>query len=172
MRETRFWIAMGCCLFSVALFARAQTVRKPGLWEMTSNMTWQQTPLPPGMSFPAGMKSPFSGTTTTTQICLTQAMIDKYGTAMPRNQSGCRIANLAVKADAMTADMVCSGGLNGKGTIAASWSDSDHTKGRMHFVGDMQGGQNPMPVEWTIEFASVYKASDCGDVKPLSISNN
>ena len=42
MRKTRVWITLGCCLFAVAVIAWAQTTRKPGLWEITSIMTWQQ----------------------------------------------------------------------------------------------------------------------------------
>jgi hypothetical protein len=163
---------MGCCLFAIALFAWAQSVRKPGLWEMTSNMTWQQSPLPPGMTLPPGMKSPFSGNTTTTQVCLTQAMIDKYGAAVPKSDNDCKMANISKTLNGMTAEMVCSGRVNGKGTMEASWSDADHTKGKMHFVGTMQGGKNSMPVEWTVEFTSAYKGPDCGSVKPMPMPSN
>ena len=52
MRKTQVWIAMGCCLFFMALLASAQASRKPGLWEMTSTMTWQQSPMPAGMTMP------------------------------------------------------------------------------------------------------------------------
>jgi len=44
MRKTRVWITLSCCLFVLAIFAWAQANRKPGLWEMTTNMTWQQSP--------------------------------------------------------------------------------------------------------------------------------
>lgn len=172
MRKTRLWITIGCCFFAVALFAWAQSTRKPGLWEMTSSMTWQQSPLPPGVTLPAGMKSPFSGSTNTMQVCVTQAMIDKYGTAMPKSQNDCKIENVVLNANSMSADMVCSGRMNGKGSMESSWSDNDHTKGKMHFLGAMQGGPNSMPVEWTVEFTSVYQGPDCGSVKPLPMPSN
>ena len=54
MRKTRVWIILSCCLFALAVVALAQAIRKPGLWEMTANMTWQQSPLPPGMNAAPG----------------------------------------------------------------------------------------------------------------------
>jgi hypothetical protein len=136
---------------------------------MTTNMTWQQTPLPPGMTMPAGAKSPFSGTTITTQVCLTQEMINKYGAPMPSSQRDCQVTNVSLKTTSMTADLVCSGRINGKGSIESSWLGGDTAKGKVHFVGAMQAGPNPMPIEWTVNSTSVYKGSDCGSVKPMTI---
>ena len=63
MRKMQASIVPGICFFALALFA--QSNRKPGLWEMTTNMTWQQSPMPPGMTMPGGGPH-------TTQMCLTQ----------------------------------------------------------------------------------------------------
>ena len=116
MRKTRICITIGCCLFAVALLAWARSTRKPGLWEMTTTMKWQQSPMPPGMQAPPG--SPFSGAPHTTQICLTQAMIDKYGAPVPQNHNGdCQIANVVMNATSMTADWICSGRMAGKGSL-------------------------------------------------------
>ena len=73
MRKTRVWITMGCCLFALAVFAWAQSNRKPGLWEMTTNMTWQQSPMPPGMTMPPGAHSPFGGGPITAQVATANA---------------------------------------------------------------------------------------------------
>jgi len=166
MRKSSTLILFSCCLFAVAAFALAQAARKPGLWEMTTTMTWQKSPMPAGITMPAGMKSPFSGTTINSQVCLTQEMIDKYGAPMSQNKD-CQVTNISMKASSMTADMVCSGRMNGKGTVEASWADSDHAKSKVHFEGVMQAGPNSMPVEWTSESTSLFKGSDCGSVKPL-----
>ena len=168
MRKTRVWITLGCCLFAMAVFAGAQSNRKPGLWEMTTNMTWQQSPMPPGMTMPPGAHSPFGGGPITTQVCLTQAMIAKYGAPMPQNQHGdCQITNVSLHLTGMTASMVCTGQVNGTGTVESDWTIPDHAKGKVHFVGTMQMGQNSRPIEWTSESTSVYKGPDCGSVKPL-----
>jgi hypothetical protein len=169
MRKIRVWITMGCCLFAVATAASAQAIRKPGLWEMTSNMTWQKSPLPPGVTMPPGMKSPFSGSTSTTQVCLTQAMIDKYGAPVSQSKD-CKIISISMHATSMTADMVCSGRMNGKGELESSWAWGNVAKGKVHFAGTMQSGLNPMPVEWTVNSTSTYKGSECGSVKPMPIN--
>jgi hypothetical protein len=88
---------------------------------MTTNMTWQQSPMPTGMTMPAGAGSTFGGGPHTTQVCLTQAMINKYGAPMPQSRKGeCEISNVVLKPDGMTADWVCSGSMSGKGTLKSS----------------------------------------------------
>jgi hypothetical protein len=173
MRKTRVWITMSCCLFALAVFAWAQAVRKPGLWEMTTNMTWQQTPMPPGMTMPPGANSPFAPVTRTTQVCLTQAMIDKYGAPMPQSRNGeCQISNVVLHPASMTADWICGGRMAGKGTLESSWTDPNHAKGKVHFVGAMQMGPNTRTIEYTIESSSIYKSPDCGSVQPQPMPKN
>jgi hypothetical protein len=134
---------------------------------MTSTMTWQQSPMPAGMTMPPGANSPFGGGAHTAQVCLTQTMIDKYGAPMPQSRNGqCQISNVALKANSMTADWICTGMMAGKGTLESNWSDPDHAIGKVHFIGTMQMGPNPTPVEYTIVSTSVYKGPDCGSVKP------
>ncbi len=171
MRKFRVLIIMGSCLFAMSLFASAQAAIKPGLWEMTANMTWQKSPLPPGITLPPSIKSPFSGTTTTTQVCLTQAMIDKYGAPVSQDPN-CQFTNVMMKANSMTSVMVCSGKMNGMGTVESSWTDGNHANGKVHFSGTMQSGPNATPVEWTGISTSTYKGPDCGSVKPLPMPQN
>jgi hypothetical protein len=156
---------MGCCLFVVTIFAGAQAIRKPGLWVTTSNMTWQHSPMPNGMTMPSMGPQ-------TTQVCLTQAWIDKYGAPMAQNSKDCQISNVSLHATGMTADMVCTGRMAGKGTLSSSWSDGNSARGKVHFAGSMQMGSNSMPIEWTMDFSSAYKGADCGSVKPLPLPSN
>jgi len=160
MHPIRNWITLLCCLAAATPFSAAQT-RKPGLWEMTSTMTWQQSP------FPAGMANPMAaGGPRTTQVCLTQEQIDKYG-AITQPSHGCQITNIVRKTNSMTADIVCTGHMSGKGSMESSWSDDEHATGKVHFVGSMSMGQDSKPIEWTAESSSVYKGADCGSVKPI-----
>ncbi|MGA2216690.1 MAG: DUF3617 domain-containing protein [Terracidiphilus sp.] len=166
MPSNRTLITVGCCLLALAVSASAQTNRKPGLWETTTTMTWQQSPLPPGMQAPPG--SPFGGAPHTTQVCVTQAMIDKYGAPVPGSSRGnCQITNVSLKLTGMTATMVCSGQFSGSGTVESNWTMPDHAKGKVHFTGTMTMGPNTRPIEWTSESESVYKGPDCGSVQPL-----
>ena len=169
MRKFSMWITLACCLFAVTLTVGAQANRKPGLWEMTSTMTWQQSPMPAGMQMPAGGNSPFGGGAHTSQMCLTQAMIDKYGAPVPQSRGGCVTSNIQMKPGGMTADWVCTGMMAGKGTLESSWTDADHSTSKVHFTGSMQMGPNAVPVEYTISATSTYKGADCGTVKPVPI---
>jgi len=160
MRKARVWIAIGFCCLVISLFASAQANRKPGLWEMTSTMTWQQSPMPGGMTMPGGGAH-------ASQVCITQAMIDKYGAPVPQSQHNqCQVGNVQMKPGGMTADWICTGMMAGKGTVESSWTDSDHATTKVHFTGSMQMGPNATPVEYTIAANSVYKGADCGSVKP------
>jgi hypothetical protein len=164
MRKSRVWITLSCCMIALAVLTWAQATRKPGLWEMTSTTTWQQSPMPAGMQAPPG--SPFGGGPQTRQVCLTQAQIDKYGAPMPQSRGGCQVSNVSMRPNGMSADWICSGRMTGKGSLESSWNDPDHAKGRVHFVGNMQMGQNSTPIEFTVESSSVYKGADCGTVQP------
>lgn len=165
MRFRSAVVAVGAVVLVVGLSASAQDTRKPGLWEITTNMTWQQSPFPAGMQMPPQAAAAFGGGPHTIQYCLTQAMIDKYGAPMPQSRRECQITNVSKSGDGMTADMVCTGRMSGKGSIESHWSNGTAT-GKVHFVGSMQMGSNPTPIEWTTESTSVYKGSDCGSVQP------
>jgi hypothetical protein len=146
-----------------AAIAWAQS-RKAGLWEITSNMTWQQSPMPGGGAPPGGA---FGGGPKTSQVCVTQAMIDKFGSPMAQTRAGCQVTNVEKTDHSMSAVMTCSGRMTGSGKIEASWTDSDHAQSKVHFKGSIQAGPNPRPIEWTIDSTSVFKSADCGSVKPI-----
>ena len=161
MRTTRIWIPMCCCALATAVILMAQQdSRRPGLYETTSNMTWQQSP------FPAGMQAPGGGPHTT-QVCITQEMIDRYGGPTPQSRGDCHMENLVKKADGMSADWICTGAMSGKGTVESSWTAGGASAtSKVHFTGNMQMGPRSSPVEWTMESTSVFKGTDCGNVKP------
>jgi hypothetical protein len=167
MRMTRVWIILSGLLFVAAVFAWAQG-RKAGLWEMTTTMTWQQSPLPAGM--PAPPNSPFAGGPRVTQVCLTQETIDKYGAPVPNSRNDCQLTNVQKSDHGMTADLVCSGRMSGKGALHSEWPDPEHATGGVHFTGTVQARSGSMPVEWTSQSTSVFKSADCGDVKPIEPS--
>ncbi len=157
-RPCVFAVSATISMLAVPLCAQAP---KAGLWDVTSTQTWQQSPFPQGMT-PPGSDSHSK------PVCVTQQQIDKYNGIVPQQQShGCQITNVSKKSDGMTAEIDCSGMMTGKGTVEAIWSDSEHTRTKVHFVGTMHMGPNSKPVEWTNESAGVFKSSDCGSVKPL-----
>jgi Protein of unknown function (DUF3617) len=160
MRFPRSFVvaAVSVLALTFTLIAWPQT-RKAGLWRVTSTVTWQQSPFPKGMG-------PMGGPHTT-EVCVTQEQIDKYGTVPPQTRGDCQVTNITKTDHGMTAEMECSGRMQGKGNVEASWTDDTHATSRLHFTGSMQMGPSSKPFEWTIESSSVFEGSDCGSVKPM-----
>jgi hypothetical protein len=169
MSKTQIRVMLAFCLLAASILAFAQAVRKPGLWEMTSTMTWLKSPMPPGMTLPPGVQNPFAPTTRTSQVCLTQEMIDKYGAPLSYSQAqeSCTVSDVVLKPTSMSAEMNCTGRMNAHATIESSWPSGDTAHGTIHFTGTAQMGANSVPVEYTVETTSTYKGADCGNVKPL-----
>ena len=185
MTKMRIMITMICCLFVLALFALAQAIRKPGLWEMTTTMSMggtqmQQMPqLPPGVKLPPGVQMPSQGSpfgsTITMQVCVTQAMVNKYGgpsPASPNKNSDCKLTNMSVTSSGMKATMVCTGQMNATGTVEYIFIDANTTKTKTHMTGTVQHGPNSTPVDMTTQSTLVYKGPNCGSVQPLPMPNN
>jgi hypothetical protein len=157
MRPNSVPIMLGCCLFVLPVFARAQTTRKAGLWELTTTQTFQQSPFPTGV---AG--------TRTAPVCLTQQQIDRYGAIVPQIRS-CQVINVVKRSNGMTADMECTGMMSGKATLQSDSTDGVHATGKVHFIGSMQVGSSTKPMEWTTLSSATFKGPDCGDVKSVPV---
>jgi hypothetical protein len=166
MRVGSAAVAVSAGILLCGMLALAQDGRKPGLWEITTSTTWQQTPFPAGMQMPPQAAAMFNGAPHTIQYCLTQAMIDKFGAALPQSHGACTVANLVKTSNSMTADWICTGNMSGKGSLESHFSDNGTAKGKVHFVGTMQMGANSTPIEWTSQSTSVFKSPDCGSVQP------
>jgi hypothetical protein len=188
MNKVGISIAVAGCLMGLAQLAPAQSKQKPGLWETTSSVSLngqgmpqvpqgaqapQNVQLPPGVTIPQGGAMAQRGGPMgphTTQVCVTQAMIDKYGGPYQNPPRGdCQVSNVAVKPNGMTADLACSGQMTATGTVVATWTDGNSTETTMHMSGTMQMGQNSRPMDVTVHSTSVFKGPDCGSVKPLDI---
>jgi len=163
MRRFAYILNIGSSMLALALIAWAQhPVPKPGLYEVTNKLTWQQSPFPDGMQSPKWSDAPH-----TARTCITQAQIDEYNGPKPEAQGGsCQITNIQKRAGGMTAEMSCGPPMKGRGTVEMRWTDSGHSQGKVHFTGSMHVGQNLKTIEWTIDSESTYKGPDCGSVKP------
>src|ERR1017187_5923275 len=102
MRRVLFILACCSILFTVVALAQG---RKSGLWEMTTTMNFQGMPQ-------------MGGSPHTTQVCVTQAQLDKYNaivSPLSAQQHDCQMTNVVKTAKGMTAEMVCTGRMAGKG---------------------------------------------------------
>jgi len=175
MRKTRLWMTMGCCLFAVSAISQAQSMQKAGLWESTTTTSFggsqmpQMPQMPPGMQMPGGGGGMMGGPRTT-QVCVTQAMIDKYGAPFSKPQRGdCTVSNVSLKPGGMTANISCTGQMNATGTVEATFPAPGTAETKIHLSGTMQMGPNSRPMEITMQQKSVYKGPDCGSVQPMQV---
>ena len=151
MSRTSVCTTLVCCLLAMAASASAQS-RKPGLWTITTTVHY-----PPSANAAPGRPTtmgPFN-----TDVCLTQALIDKYGAPLPQIKD-CKVTSFNRKANSVTADLVCSGATTGKATMESTWT-ADHATGSIHVVTTA-----PRATEWTSNSTSVFKSADCGSVQP------
>jgi hypothetical protein len=144
----------GLCIVALAAQAQAPN-RKPGLWEVTTSMSMTGGPEMPQMP------------SRTSQVCVTQAMIDKYGGPYSNPQRGnCQVTDVVVKADGMTAKLVCSGQASMSGTIQSTFVDANTTKTTVQMTMTMGNGQ---AMNMTTQSTATYKGPDCGSVQPLTM---
>lgn len=142
---------------------------KAGLWNVTSSMTMANMPqMPPqamAMMKQRGMKMPGMGEPMTTQICMTQADVDS---GIPPRMNGqgesCQSHVTANAASSVSADMVCSGRMQGTGHLQVSYSSAEHYQGSYSFKGTAQGH----PADMTDSFKGDWVKADCGAVKPIA----
>jgi len=151
MNKSYLWVILMLCVAAFAAQAPGQS-RKPGLWEVSSSMSMSGMPQMPQMG------------SHTTQVCVTQAMIDKYGgpTSNP-GPGNCQMTNVQLTATGMTAAMSCSGQMSMTGTVQTTFVDANTTKTTVHMT--MNAGGHSM--DMTTDTTATYKGPDCGSVKPL-----
>jgi hypothetical protein len=157
MSKIGVWMAAGCgcvALAAVSTAAQAQS-RKAGLWEVTSQTSMSGGPTNMPQMPPR-----------TNQVCVTQAMIDKYGgpTSQPA-RGNCQMTNVSVTPTGMTANMVCTGQMTMTGTVQTTFVDANTTKTTVQMT--MPMGQNTMNM--TMQSTASYKGADCGSVQPLAM---
>ncbi|MGB8029356.1 MAG: DUF3617 family protein [Terracidiphilus sp.] len=153
MSKTRIWMVVGCCLIALATSAQGQ--RKAGLWEVTSQMSMSGMPNMPQMG------------SRTQQVCVTQAMIDKYGGPYSNPQNGqCQVTKVSLTPTGMSANLSCTGRTTMTGTVQTTFVDANTTKTTMQMNMTMGNGQQ---MNMTMQSTATYKGADCGSVQPLAM---
>jgi hypothetical protein len=164
MRNTRVWMTLGFCL-TPALLAGAQS-GKAGLWAVASRTTFQQSGTVGVMNAPQPLDPP-SDANPGLAVCLSQEVVDKFGVILPPSLRDCEYSHIVRQPNHLTADVACTGRMNGRGSVDASWTDDDHVIGKIHFVVKAKHGpEKTMTMAWTQDSNAVYKGSDCGQIKP------
>jgi hypothetical protein len=139
---------------------------KAGLWSVSTTMAAPNVQIPPealAQMKAMGMKMP-GGQTVTTQICMTQADVDADKPPAMQRDSGCTSNITSKSTSSITAEMVCSGQMQGSGHIQIAYSGDSHYEGSYTFKGVMEGH----PMETSSNFKGDWVKADCGAVKPYT----
>ncbi|MBL6750993.1 MAG: DUF3617 domain-containing protein [Nevskia sp.] len=156
------------------LTASAYSHGKPGLWQATVQMKFAKGGPPPMPAIPpealAMMKQmgreppPNMNGPITNKFCLTpaQAAADKPPT--PPQRGNCQMQNLQHSGSTFSADMICTGEMQGTGHMTVTYDSDDHYSGSMHFAGT---SGHMGEVDMTNEFSGQWLGADCGSVQPM-----
>ncbi|HEV2677057.1 MAG TPA: DUF3617 family protein [Aliidongia sp.] len=159
---------------ALALAAPARAADVPvdtGLWEMQMTMSMG------GIQIPAetleklkkmGVSPPGQPTTTTSQSCVTQQTLDKFG-AMPNQNGRCHQENLQRTDRSMSFDMVCdSPQNNAKGHVTVQFDDRTHVHGTVKMAGThTDGSGKTMPFSVDATQSGHWLSRECGAVQPM-----
>jgi hypothetical protein len=103
----------------------------------------------------------------TQEVCVTQAMIDKYGGPYSNPQNAqCQVTNVSLTPTGMSANLSCTGRMTMTGTVQTTFVDANTTKTTMLMNMTMGNGQQ---MQMTMQATSTYKGADCGSVQPLAM---
>ncbi len=171
MRDDRAIISVAA-LALLALPATVLADGRPGLWEQKTTMTFDGAGMPKMPAIPAdkmaqlkamGIQIPdFSKPQTTTiKTCLTEEEIANQKIPEPKDMGNCTMENRQVSADRMSADLVCTGELQGTGHVEYVFDSETHYTGSMQFNGSRAG----QTIAMTHKSEGTWLGEDCGDVK-------
>ena len=145
---------------------------RPGLWEVT--MALEGMPampqIPPeqlaklremGVQMPAA--SPGGGRTISSRHCVTPEQAAKDAPPdFSRGNSSCHSENVRSTASGMTADLVCTGEMQGKGKVQMSYPSDTAYSGSFSFQGTTHG----QPTNMSNRVTGKWLAADCGATAP------
>ncbi|MBV9991282.1 MAG: DUF3617 domain-containing protein [Alphaproteobacteria bacterium] len=160
---TRFWLAVAATILAPGAALAAHG--KAGLWEITSTTSGMSAQLPPEVQARMkahGIQMPASNTFTV-QHCMTaeEVAMDKPP-PMGRGAQSCKVQNMKIAGQSVSADMVCNGErMQGTGHFAMTYDAPEHYAGKMSF--NMNANGHPMAMTSTME--GRWIAASCGAVK-------
>lgn len=143
---------------------------KAGLWSVTTQMSGmpqmqmpQMTPEQMQQMQAMGVQMPhMHAHGMTTQYCMTEAEVNSDGPP-PSMQKECKVSNMKVTGHSMSADMTCSGHMQGNGHMSVTYDSPEHYSGTMTFAGSAEGHMTNV----TNTFEGHWVSADCGSVKPV-----
>ena len=138
---------------------------KVGLWEISTrvdmpNMMAQIPPEQMARMKAMGVQMP-NGQTITSRHCMTAAEVAVDGPPPLRHADDCKMGNMSHDAHTLTADMLCSGEMQGQGHLTVTYDSNEHYSGSYAFNGTAHGH----PQNVNTSFEGRWISADCGSMK-------
>lgn len=162
--KMRIVLSSACALIAASASSGALAMHaKPGEWQVSLKMDMAGVPqIPPAQLAKMramGIHVPMGGDTVTVTHCMTpsEAAMDNIP-AMPReHQKYCTMQNLKTSVDGMSADMVCTGKVQGGGHMQVRFDSPEHYAGKI----SMSLNANGHPMNSTSTFDAKWLSADC-----------
>jgi len=137
---------------------------KAGLWEttVTMNIAGMPTMSPEQLAQmnAMGVHMP-TAHTVTAQHCMTPEEVAQDAPPSPRSTKECAMSQVTVSGHTYTADMICTGEMEGHGHVSVSYDGDEHYVGTWSFNGAMHGH----PANMTNTFEGKWISADCAGAK-------
>ncbi|HZP10794.1 MAG TPA: DUF3617 domain-containing protein [Nevskiaceae bacterium] len=169
-------VILACSLTALPLAANADAkTRKPGLWEVTTQMKFDEggPQIPPDAlekMKALGMKIPgMGGEPIVIKQCLTKEQAEKEQAPQTTDKkNGCKTTDFKRSGGKFSAKMVCDGSMKGEGQVEGNYaSNGEAYDGTWKFAGTETGHGKPHDVKMSSTFSGKFIGSDCGDTKPF-----
>jgi hypothetical protein len=153
---------------SAALLIGASTAAlamhaKPGEWQVSVKMDMAGVPqIPPAQLAKMramGVHVPMGGDAVTMTHCMTssEAAMDKIQAMSKEHQKYCTMQNMRMSADGMSADMVCTGKVQGGGHMQVHFDSPEHYAGKVSMSFNTHGH----PMSMTNTFEAKWLSANC-----------
>lgn len=166
----RYFVLSGLAVIAIAAapISAIASHGKAGLWSVTTQIGGMpqqmphMTPEQMQQMQAMGVQMPHMGPHgMTTQYCMTAAEVNSD--APPSMQKDCKISNMHTDGHTMSADMTCTGRMQGKGHMTVTYDNPEHYAGKVVFAGSAEG----QTTDVTDTFEGKWVSADCGSVKPM-----
>jgi hypothetical protein len=157
----------GAALILAAGTASAFAAMKPGLWDYSTTMNMANAPqIPPealAQMRALGMQIPGMGAPIKSQVCLTPAQAARN--VPPSGRDGCTNRNITMNGSTVSGDVVCdTPDMKATGHFDATFVSDGEMRTKM----TMKGTQGGRPVDLAMDTQGLWRATDCGSVKPFA----
>ncbi len=138
---------------------------KAGLWEITAqismpNMAAMMSPEQMARMQAMGVHMPMNSSSTT-QYCRTAAQVAQDTPPPTRSSRDCTMSNVKFSGQTYSADMTCTGQMQGTGHYSVTFDGDEHFSGNTSFTGTANGH----PANMSNSFEGKWISADCGTAK-------